>query len=223
MEERKLCEDCGTKLAPDATSCPTCGLDLEVQGQWEERVTETMVEEAFPLPPEHARGGDVDERRGRIGSRDYASFGARLAAYILDTILTTAVNYGLQVAALIALSVLLGSDLGLDDDGLVQGDASEGMMLLVGLGVLGLSFLVPLLYFALMESSSMQATLGKKLVGIKVTDARGDRISFWRAVGRYLGKIVSTMTLMIGFLMAAFTKKRQALHDMIASTLVLRG
>ena len=132
MEERKLCEDCGTKLASDATSCPTCGLDLEVQGQWEERVTETMVEEAFPLPPEHARGGDVDERRGRIGSRDYASFGARLVAYILDTILTTAVNYGLQVAALIALSVLLGSDLGLDDDGLLGTfNSGIGMVLLV--------------------------------------------------------------------------------------------
>lgn len=77
------------------------------------------------------------------------------------------------------------------------------------------------LYFAGMESSSRQATIGKSVLGIYVTDLNGNRISFLRATGRYLGKILSALILMIGYIMAAFTARKQALHDMLASTLVL--
>ena len=77
------------------------------------------------------------------------------------------------------------------------------------------------LYFALMESSVNQATLGKMALGIKVTDLDGNRISFGRATGRYFGKIVSGMILYIGFIMAGFTEKKQALHDIMASCLVV--
>ncbi len=78
------------------------------------------------------------------------------------------------------------------------------------------------LYFALMESSSRQATLGKMLVGIMVTDLDGGRISFGRATGRHFAMILSALTCYIGFVMAAFTERKQALHDMIAGTLVVR-
>jgi uncharacterized RDD family membrane protein YckC len=77
------------------------------------------------------------------------------------------------------------------------------------------------LYHALMESSTNQGTLGKMALGLRVTDLDGRRISFARATGRYFAKIVSYMTLMIGFIMAAFTSKKQALHDFMAGTLVL--
>lgn len=77
------------------------------------------------------------------------------------------------------------------------------------------------LYFAGMESSSRQATIGKSVLGIYVTDLNGNRISFLRATGRYLGKILSALILMIGYIMAAFTARKQALHDMLAGTLVL--
>jgi uncharacterized RDD family membrane protein YckC len=77
------------------------------------------------------------------------------------------------------------------------------------------------LYFAGMESSSRQATLGKSVLGIYVTDIDGNRISFLRATGRYFAKILSGLILGIGYIMAAFTARKQALHDMIASTLVL--
>lgn len=77
------------------------------------------------------------------------------------------------------------------------------------------------LYYAGMESSSRQATLGKSLMGIYVAGLDGQRISFLRATGRYFAKILSALILMIGFLMAAFTARKQALHDKIASTLVL--
>jgi uncharacterized RDD family membrane protein YckC len=77
------------------------------------------------------------------------------------------------------------------------------------------------LYFALMESSKNQATLGKMALGLRVTELDGRRISFGRATGRYFAKILSTMTLMIGYIMAAFTSKKQALHDFVAGTMVL--
>jgi len=77
-------------------------------------------------------------------------------------------------------------------------------------------------YFAGMESSLRQATYGKMMFGVKVVDENGFRISFWHAVGRYFAKYLSIFTLFIGFLMAAFTKKKQALHDMVAKTLVIK-
>jgi uncharacterized RDD family membrane protein YckC len=73
-----------------------------------------------------------------------------------------------------------------------------------------------------MESSSWQATLGKKILGLRVTDLAGNRITFARASGRFFGKILSGMILGIGFLMAGFTARKQALHDILAGCLVLR-
>jgi uncharacterized RDD family membrane protein YckC len=78
------------------------------------------------------------------------------------------------------------------------------------------------LYYALLESSTWQATLGKKALGLEVTDVEGRRISFGRATGRFFAKIISALILFIGFIMAGFTERKQALHDMIAGTLVIR-
>jgi uncharacterized RDD family membrane protein YckC len=78
------------------------------------------------------------------------------------------------------------------------------------------------LYFAWMESSEHQATLGKMALGLIVTDLNDQRVSFGRATGRFFAKIITSYTFFIGYIMAGFTEKKQALHDMIASTLVLR-
>ena len=82
--------------------------------------------------------------------------------------------------------------------------------------------LISWLYFAAFESSPWQATPGKKVLGLRVTDLEARRISFIRASGRYFGKIISSLLFGIGFLMAGFTEKKQALHDMLAGCLVLR-
>ncbi len=74
--------------------------------------------------------------------------------------------------------------------------------------------IIPWLYGALMESSKLQATIGKRLIGICVTDFEGNRISFLRATGRHFGKYVSGFILGIGFLMAAFAAEKQALRDL---------
>jgi len=83
-------------------------------------------------------------------------------------------------------------------------------------------FLVGWLYFAGLESSTRQATIGKSAMGLVVTGVDGNRISFLRATGRYFGKILSALILLIGYFMAAFTARKQALHDILASTLVLK-
>ncbi|MCG8345837.1 MAG: RDD family protein [Chlorobiales bacterium] len=78
-------------------------------------------------------------------------------------------------------------------------------------------------YCAVLHSSKWQATVGKKVVGLKVVDEKGNRISFGRATGRYFATFLSTLILGIGYLMVGWTKKKQGLHDMIAGTYVIRS
>jgi uncharacterized RDD family membrane protein YckC len=78
------------------------------------------------------------------------------------------------------------------------------------------------LYFAAQESSRHQATFGKRLCGLRVTDMQGNRVTFARATLRFFGKFASSAIMLLGWIMAAFTEKHQALHDMIAETLVLK-
>jgi uncharacterized RDD family membrane protein YckC len=87
---------------------------------------------------------------------------------------------------------------------------------------LALGFLGPWLYEAFMMSSEWQATVGKRVMSLVVTDHQGGRISFARATGRHFAKYISAFLLGIGFVMAAFTAKKQALHDMIAETIVIK-
>jgi len=77
-----------------------------------------------------------------------------------------------------------------------------------------------LIYEAWLTSSSWQATVGKKVLQLKVTDLQGNRLTFMHAAGRFLAKIVSGIILGIGYLMVGFTERKQGLHDMIAGTLV---
>lgn len=77
------------------------------------------------------------------------------------------------------------------------------------------------LYFALMESSPSQATLGKRAMGLIVTSSNGQRIGFGQATGRYFGGAISTMVLYVGYMLAGWTQRKQALHDMMADTCVV--
>ena len=98
-----------------------------------------------------------------------------------------------------------------------------GVHLVGGIVRGSLFFFAGWIYEAAMENSSKQATLGKMALGLKVTDLEGRRISFARATGRHFAKIISKMILLIGYIMAGFTQRKQALHDMIAGTLVQRA
>jgi len=83
------------------------------------------------------------------------------------------------------------------------------------------SFSMAWLYLALFESSDSMATPGKMALGLRVTKAYGERIGFGQATGRFFGKILSSQICSIGFLMAAFTERKQALHDQLADTYVI--
>ncbi len=78
------------------------------------------------------------------------------------------------------------------------------------------------LYFAVMESAVPQATVGKLFMGIYVTDMEGERLLFSRASIRYWLKYVTIFTFFIGFVMAAFNRQKQALHDKFVKSLVLK-
>ena len=77
------------------------------------------------------------------------------------------------------------------------------------------------IYFAAMESSGLQATVGKKLLGLRVTGRQGNRLGFWRASARYGGKLLSVISLGAGFAMIFFTEEKQTFHDYVAGSVVL--
>lgn len=87
---------------------------------------------------------------------------------------------------------------------------------------IALAFVGQWLYEALLTSSSWQGTIGKRVLRLKVVDEAGNRISFGRATGRFFAKLLSSMFFCIGFIMIAFTERKTGLHDMLASTLVMK-
>jgi uncharacterized RDD family membrane protein YckC len=148
-------------------------------------------------------------------SADYAGFWLRFVASLLDGIILAvpmAILYGLLVAT--AIPAIVRNQ---GDPGAIMATILPRLLLFEFL-----AFVAQWLYFALMESSSWQATLGKKALGLYVTDTDGNRVSFARATGRFFAKMISGLTLLIGYIMAGFTEKKQALHDIIASCLVMR-
>jgi uncharacterized RDD family membrane protein YckC len=142
---------------------------------------------------------------------EYGGFWRRVLAYILDALIV-----GVPLFLLFA-----GLDVMVDVDPFDEWPSSSiGQTLEVIDQVV--NFLAAWLYFALLESGAWQATLGKRVLGMRVTDMAGQRIGFGRATGRYFGKIVSAIILLIGFIMVAFTQRKQGLHDIMAGTVVPR-
>jgi uncharacterized RDD family membrane protein YckC len=150
----------------------------------------------------------------------YAGFWRRFFAIIIDGILITIVSSAIHYALYgTASSAVVTENFSYKDGGFAHASTSYGYMYGINDWIGGL---ITWLYFTMLESSSCQATIGKKLLGIKVTDMDGNRIGLGRANGRFWSKILSAIILYIGFIMAAFTEKKQALHDIIAKTLVIR-
>lgn len=139
-------------------------------------------------------------------------FWRRLVAYFIDGILVYIIAFGAAAALGYALGVQI------DVLGRFHGRVRPRLDVVRFLLVTMISWL----YWAGLESSQKQATLGKRALGLKVTDMQGEPISFGRATGRYFGKYLSPLILGIGFLMAGWTAKKQALHDLMAGTLVVK-
>ncbi|NOY36263.1 MAG: RDD family protein [Chlorobi bacterium] len=151
----------------------------------------------------------------------YAGFWLRFVAYLIDYFI-------LQFAGFLLALPFIGAIVFSAISIATAGNFNEQTLLGIG-GIIGAAVTLGLLtlatgwlYYALMESSKNQATLGKMALGLRVTDLEGNPVGFGRATGRYFGKIISRMILYIGFIMAGITEKKQALHDIMAGCLVIR-
>jgi uncharacterized RDD family membrane protein YckC/predicted Zn-dependent protease len=136
----------------------------------------------------------------------YAGFWQRLLAWAID--------FALWLAVVLVLGSLFGGGI-TRDHGLLMFNVMPGH------AAADLAVLFGWLYCAGCESSAWQATLGKLLVGIAVTDENGQRISFLRASCRYFSKVISALVFFIGFLITPFTARKQALHDLVSRSLVV--
>lgn len=139
----------------------------------------------------------------------YAGFWLRLLAALVDLV-AMFIPFGIVVFIVVVIVKLVSATKGYDP-------ATVILTVLPPVAIVA-----TWLYFAVMESSSWQATLGKKLTGLYVTDIGRQRLSLSRSTGRTFAKYLSSMTLGIGYLLCGFTEKRQALHDIVANCLVLR-
>ncbi len=184
-----------------AAFCPGCGTAITAGGQF----CGSCGRRVGLAPPAATWSGNAGLEQGVAHA--YAGFWLRWVASSIDLILSYSIGD--------VLGVVLGVVLGIVQ--LVFSDRTVGDVhaYLVG-------FFVNWLYYALMESSRYQGTVGKLVLGLIVTDEQYRPISFWRATGRYFGMIVSTIILFIGYLMAAFTARKQCLHDKMAGTLVVK-
>lgn len=187
-----FCTQCGAQAEEGTKSCGKCGAPLQTGA----RQSQPPRYQAFSPVSQN----ETSPRYEGTENARFAGFWIRFVATLVDAII-------LMIPSFILLMLLSPDSL--------SGTESEDSA-----SYQAVSFALWLLYKAGMESSSKQATLGKMLVGIKVTDLNGNRISFGRAIGRYFAQILSSLILFIGFIMAAFTAKKQALHDMIAGTYV---
>lgn len=165
--------------------------------------SEFPAEEVVEAPRERPRRA---VRSASRSNEEPAGFFARFAAAFIDQILLGIFGFVVGLALGVAM-VAAGVK-----DAEVVGRAGNLLGLILGW-----------LYYASMESSSSQATFGKQALGIKVTDLEGNPISFGRATGRYFGKLLSAIILLIGYLMALFTERKQALHDMLAGCVVVKA
>lgn len=194
------CSKCGAQMADDAVFCSACG--------------QAFSTGAAPARLLHAQAVAAAPRV------DYGGFWLRFLAYLIDAMV---IMLGIFVVA-IPLVFLTGlgpllSQIRPEED---FNDAGFWLIMALIFLLATVSLAVTWLYHALMESSEWQATVGKKVLDLVVTDLAGRRVSFWRATGRHFAKIVSNMIYPFGHIMAGFTEQKQALHDMIAGCLILR-
>jgi uncharacterized RDD family membrane protein YckC len=205
-----FCSKCGAALAPDTAFCQVCGNPV---------ARTALANAAAVAVSPHAGVGAIVY----AANVTYAGFWLRFIAYIIDgfilgfaTLVLLVPFFFLMGGAAIISSLARAA-------GQRPNPAAIGSLIFFAIVLGGVSIIGHWLYFAYLESGEKQGTWGKQILGLYVTDLAGNRVTFGRASGRFFAKIITGLIpLGIGYIMAGFTQRRQALHDMIASCLVLR-
>jgi len=198
-----FCPKCGKETDASGKFCQWCGADI------------ASVPANPVVTPEEEEGPDIGV---------YAGLGRRVVAFIVDAIIILLLD--LVVMAVLGLTRgIQNSYFYLVQHVPVDQLTTEGTLaaflstVIAAYGVL--LIVIPWLYFAGFESSRSQATPGKLLMHIVVTDMTGNKPTFARVTLRHFAKFISALIILIGFLMIGLTQKRQGLHDKIAGSLVL--
>jgi uncharacterized RDD family membrane protein YckC len=223
-----FCSRCGTSLVEGTTFCTNCGAP---QGS---AVPVAAVNAPVGLPmgapaAAYPPAGAIAPPIGAVPMSyvpivPYAGFWLRAVAYLLDGLIVGIV----ALPIIIGLAVVTGLSAAVGAMGSNGENDPAALLASAGFVTFFCLFFVILLgglwlYYALLESSTWQGTVGKKALGLIVTDLDGRRVSFARATGRFFSRLITGLVpLMIGYILAGITAKKQALHDMIAGTLVLR-
>ena len=150
----------------------------------------------------------------------YAGFWRRFVALLIDGFILTIFCW-----VIVLVLMKLGWDFGptsnliVDDQGIYRRIEDGDWSPIWKLNAIGLA--INWLYASIMLSSPMQATVGKIVMNIYVTDLQGRRIRFGRATVRFIASIASSLILLLGYLIMPLTARKQTLHDMVAGTLVI--
>jgi uncharacterized RDD family membrane protein YckC len=206
------CSKCGANVAEGAAFCSACGQPVATMST----VPPPGATPISTAAPAYAPPVQTSWQAPIARPAAYAGFWLRFVAWFIDRIV-------LQFAGSI-ITLPFATSMGIREFMRTHPSSPEDFIpLFENMRKFFLIILVlEWLYYALLESSAWQATLGKKALGLEVTDLAGARITFGRATGRYFARYISFFTIGIGYIMAGFTAKKQALHDMIAGTLVIR-
>jgi len=209
QENFVFCSKCGAQNFATAQSCQKCGGGLSVG--------------LAPMPravPAQAYATAPAVAYAAVPTSRYGGFWLRLLAHLIDHVILGA------IAAPLFFMLVLPSIVRVINEAERNREPSPELIVAIVSSVfiyVVLAFVGQWLYEALLTSSSWQATLGKRVLQLKVTDELGNRIGFGRATGRFFAKIVSSMFFCIGFIMVGLTDRKRGLHDMLAGTLVMKG
>jgi uncharacterized RDD family membrane protein YckC len=218
MTDVVYCNRCGTQNSALAKFCANCGSPFGAESATTAAVGAEVTprpqgpaDPAASIPPEQSLY-TTPVYSSPVPAARYGGFWIRFVAAVIDALVLGIVVW--PVSGMLAL--MIG----------VAGTHTDmpviGIHFVRGIVIWSLFIFAGWIYEASLESSSRQATLGKMALGLKVTDEYGNRISFARVSARFFSKILSRMLLMVGYIMAGFTARKQALHDMLAGTLVVR-
>ncbi|MGE5325064.1 MAG: RDD family protein [Actinomycetota bacterium] len=207
-----FCSQCGAQSAVGAIFCQKCGAGLRTEAV---AASGSLTSGSYP-----AAAAPASAAIAVLPERDYGGFWIRVAAYLVDQLLLSAATLPFF------LLLVFPSILRVIHEAQSSQQPPGPEIVFSILASTSLFFIIVFcgswLYEALLTSSSWQGTVGKRILGLKVTDDFGNKISFGRSTARFFAKILSGWVMYVGFIMVAFMERKRGLHDIICSTQVLR-